>query len=124
MLHFPSYVVSSTGCLIYENVTLGASENSCSHTPCRRLGSHGRPRMQPGAGVFDGSKKLQVRTQHRFRKHQWIFFFFLFLSILLTFATVLKRNSLRFVFLVYHMGTFIKLWQFQFVQLSSQHQIT
>lgn len=78
--------------------------------------------MQPGAGVLDGSKKLQVRTQHHFKKHQWIFF--LFLSILLTFATVLKGSSLRFVFPVYHMGTFIKLWQFQFVQLSSQHQIT
>lgn len=65
---------------------------------------------------------MQVRTQSHFKKYQWIFFF-LSLSILFTFATVLKHNSLRFVFLVFHTGTFIKLWQFQFVWLSSQHQI-
>ena len=113
---FPSYVVSGTGCLIYEHMTLGASENTCLRSPCRRPGLLGDP-VYSQEQDFQ-AKKLQIRAYHHFKKYQWIFFF-LSSSILLTFAAVLKPNSLRLVFLVRHMGTFIKLWQFQFVWLSS-----
>lgn len=95
MLRFLSYMMSSPGRLIYENMTLGASGNSCVPAPAGGQALLGGPRYSQGQEFQD--KKLQVRTQQHFKKHQGIFFFFFFFylsfSILLAFATILKHSS-------------------------------
>lgn len=78
MLRFLSYMMSSPGRLIYENMTLGASGNSCVPAPAGGQALLGGPRYSQGQEFQD--KKLQVRTQQHFKKHQGIFFFFFFTS--------------------------------------------
>lgn len=95
-----------------------------THGPCRILARLLREAQNPAMSRVFRVRNGRLRTQHVLRNVRGFFFFFLSPCILLTFASVLEHNSLRFVFLVYHTGTFIKLWQFQFVWLSSQHQIT